>query len=179
MGQNTHAGTAMFPILFGAFSSKLATERVLQGSSWPFVKKTWVGFMSHPPYASLRTWTLGSEGTAPSGKESKHPCWNVAWVENCDWMLLLLLLLLLLFGLAPWKKPICTGVIRSSYRFTVGKGEIIPNSVQYWYCHESESASPVSGGPAMAKVSGLVSAIPAKKASKATVTLKRAAKPSE
>jgi len=46
---HTHAGIAVVPILFGAFSSKLAIDRVLQGSIWPFVKKTWVGFMCHPP----------------------------------------------------------------------------------------------------------------------------------
>jgi hypothetical protein len=44
----TYAGMATAPILFGAFSSKLAIESVLQGSSWPFVNKTWVGFMFHP-----------------------------------------------------------------------------------------------------------------------------------
>ena len=35
---STYAGIAVVPTLFGAFSSKLAIERVLQGSFWPFVK---------------------------------------------------------------------------------------------------------------------------------------------
>ena len=49
MRWDTYGGIAVVPILFGAFSSKLAIESVLQGSIWPFVKKTWVGFMCHPP----------------------------------------------------------------------------------------------------------------------------------
>ena len=56
------------------------------------------------------------------------------------------------------------------------KGVNIPNSVQYWYVHESVSASS-EGGPAIAQTSGSVSAMPVKKASKATVMLKAAAKP--
>ena len=48
MQSSTHAGVIELPILFGAFSSELATESALQGSISPFVNKTWVGFMAHP-----------------------------------------------------------------------------------------------------------------------------------
>ena len=54
--------------------------------------------------------------------------------------------------------------------------ENVPNSVQYWYVHESVSGA-TDGGPAIAQTSGSVSAIPVKKASNATVMLKAAAKP--
>lgn len=74
MRPDTHAGTNKPPVLFGEFPRKLATDSCFHGSISPFVNNTWVGFMNHPPYALLRTWTLGSGGTAPSGKVSKHSC---------------------------------------------------------------------------------------------------------
>jgi hypothetical protein len=76
------------------------------------------------------------------------------------------------------KKPTHVHPIRPDYERFLSKGGSVPNSVQYWYCHESESASWVEGGPVMAKVSGSVSESPARKASKTTEMLKLAAKPS-
>ena len=82
-------------------------------------------------------------------------------------------------GISTLEKTYARAHSQTRPRTYVGERGSIPNSVQYWNCHESQSGSTESGGPATAKVSGSVSARPRKKASKAYETLKLAAKPSE